>query len=44
MAELHLRPGFSDKTCGPFTKNKERIKQLKKRHRRLKIHLSKRIR
>ena len=28
MAEMHLRePGFTYSACGPFTKNKERIKQ-----------------
>ena len=31
MPEMHLRqPVFTDNTCGPFTKSKERIKQLKK--------------
>ena len=26
MPEMHLKqPGFSHSTCGPFTKNKERI-------------------
>ena len=30
MPEMHLRPpGFTYSACGPFTKNKERIKQLK---------------
>ena len=30
MPEMHLRqPGFTYSTCGPFTKNKERIKQLR---------------
>ena len=30
MPELHLRqPGFTYSACGPFTKNKERIKKLK---------------
>ena len=30
MPEIHLRqPGFTYSACGPFTKNKERIKQLK---------------
>ena len=30
MPEMHLRqPGFTYITCGPFTKNKERIKQLR---------------
>ena len=29
MPEMHLRqPGFVYSTCGPFTKNKERIKKL----------------
>ena len=31
MPEMHLRqPGFTYSACGPFTKNKERIKNLKK--------------
>ena len=31
MAEMHLRqPGFIFSACGPFTKNKERIKKIKK--------------
>ena len=31
MAEMHLRqPGFIFSACGPFTKNKERIKKTKK--------------
>ena len=31
MPETHLRqPGFTYRTCGPFTKNKERMKKLKK--------------
>ena len=31
MPELHLRqPGFTYSACGPFTKNKEKIKKLKK--------------
>ena len=30
MPEMHLRqPVFTDNTCGPFTKSKERIQQLK---------------
>ena len=30
MAEMHLRqPGFTYSACGPFTKNKERIKKFK---------------
>ena len=30
MPEMHLRqPGFTYSTCGPFTKNKERIKFIK---------------
>ena len=29
MPEIHLRqPGFSYSVCGPFTKNKERIKKF----------------
>ena len=31
MPEIYLRqPGFIYSSCGPFTKNKERIKKLKK--------------
>ena len=31
MTEMHWRqPGFTYSTCGPFTKNKERIQNLKK--------------
>ena len=31
MPEMHLRyPGLTYRACGPFTKNKERIKKLKK--------------
>ena len=31
MPELHLRqPGFTYSVCGPFTKHRERIKNLKK--------------
>ena len=30
MPKMHLRqPGFMFSACGPFTKNKERIKQFK---------------
>ena len=30
MPEMHLRqPGFTYSTCGPFTKNKERIQKIK---------------
>ena len=30
MLEMHLKqPGFTYKACGPFTKNKERIKKFK---------------
>ena len=30
MSEMHLsQPGFSYGTCGPFTKNKERIQTFK---------------
>ena len=29
MPEIHLKqPGFTDSTCGPFTRNKERIEKL----------------
>ena len=32
MPEIHLKqPGFTFSTCRPFTKNKERIQNLKKR-------------
>ena len=45
MAQMNLKqPGFTYSACGPFTKNKEIIKKLKKNNRRFKIHLSKRIR
>ena len=31
MPEMHLRqPGFTFSACGPFTKNKERIRKFKK--------------
>ena len=31
MPEMHLKqPGFTYSACGPFTKNKERIRKLKK--------------
>ena len=31
MPEMHLKqPGFTYSACGPFTKNKERIKKFKK--------------
>ena len=31
MPEMHWRqPGFTYSACGPFTKNKERIQNLKK--------------
>ena len=30
MPEMHLKqPGFTCSTCGPFTKNKERIQKFK---------------
>ena len=30
MSEMHLKqPGFTHSACGPFTKNKERIKKFK---------------
>ena len=30
MPEMHLKqPGFTYSACGPFTKNKERIKKFK---------------
>ena len=29
MPQIHLKqPGFTDSTCGPFTRNKERIEKL----------------
>ena len=29
MPEMHLKqPGFTNSTCGPFTKNKERITKM----------------
>ena len=32
MTQMHLRqPGFIYGTCGPFTKNKERIQKFKER-------------
>ena len=32
MPEMHLRqPGFTYSACGPFTKNKERIKKFTER-------------
>ena len=32
MSEMHLKQlGFTYNTCGPFTKNKERIKKLKEK-------------
>ena len=31
MSEMHLgKPGFTYSSCGPFTKNKERIQELEK--------------
>ena len=33
MPEMHLiQPGFTYSACGPFTKNKERIKEDDSRH------------
>ena len=29
MPEIHLKQGFTYRACGPFTKNKERIKKFK---------------
>ena len=30
MPEMHLiQPGFTDRVCGPFTKNKEKIQRFK---------------
>ena len=41
MPEMNLRqPRFTYSVCGPFTKNKERIKKFKKK-RRLTIYSSK---
>ena len=32
MPEMHLKqPGFTYSTCGPFTRNKERIQKFKER-------------
>ena len=32
MPEMHLiQPGFTYSTCGPFTKDKEKIKKFKER-------------
>ena len=43
MPEMHIRqPGFTYNACGPFIKNKERIK--KERKERFMINLSKRTR
>ena len=45
MPEMHLRqPGFTYSPCGPFTKNKERIKKNLKKQKIEKIYLSKRTR
>ena len=45
MPEMHLRqPGFTYSPCGPFTKNKERIKKKLKKQKTEKIYLSKRTR
>ena len=34
LPEMHLKePGFAYIACGPFTKNKERIKKFKKNRR-----------
>ena len=42
MPEMHWRQlVFTDNTCGPFTKSKERIQQLKKNNRKFTIYLSK---
>ena len=31
MSQMHLRqPGLTYSACGPFTRNKERIKEFKK--------------
>ena len=35
------QPGFTYSACGPFTKNKERIKTKNKKNRRYKIYLQK---
>ena len=36
MPEMHLKqPGFTYSACGPFTKNKERIKE--KKHLKLQV-------
>ena len=37
ITEMHLKqPEFTDRSCGPFTKNKDRIQKLEK-NRRYKI-------
>ena len=44
MPKMHLKqPGNTYSACGPFTKNKDRMKK-NQRNRRFKIYLSKRIR
>ena len=36
MPEMHLKqPGFTYSACGPFTKNKEKIQNLKKQEIRI---------
>ena len=40
MPEMYLKqPGFTYSACGPFTKNRERIQQLKKQE--CKLYLQK---
>ena len=42
MPEMHLKQlGFTYSVCGPFTKNKERIKKRIEKSRRFTIYLSK---
>ena len=44
MPEMHLKQsGFAYCACGPFTKNKERIKKIKET-KRFKMYLFKQIR
>ena len=42
MPEMHFKqPGVSYSTCGPFTKNKERIKKFKEAGVTSKLYLQK---
>ena len=45
MPEIHLKqPEFIYSASAPFTKNKDRLKKLRKKPRRFQVHLSKGIR